>query len=153
MKREDTLGYQFRLIHNQLHRIMEAKRSEHADDLTAMQSWIVGYLKDHEDKVVCQRDIEVAFSISRATASNMLSVMERKGLIVRSAVEHDARLKQLLLTEHARNMQMQVEQDASEMEERIRAGMTAEEVAVFQRLMRLVMDNLDVEQQNLVNYH
>ena len=101
IKRSETIGYKIRLLHNQLHKNMEAKRMENEDNLTGMQRWTLGFLKDHSDCEVYQKDIEEAFSISRATASNMLGVMERKGLIKRVAVSHDARLKRLVLTDKA----------------------------------------------------
>ena len=101
IKRSETIGYKIRLLHNQLHKNMEAKREENEDNLTGMQRWTLGFLKDHADREVYQRDIEEAFSVSRATASNMLAVMERKGLIERAQVSHDARLKRLVLTDKA----------------------------------------------------
>ena len=101
IKRSETIGYKIRLLHNQLHKNMEAKREENEDNLTGMQRWTLGFLKDHADREVYQRDIEEAFSVSRATASNMLAVMERKGLIERAQVSHDARLKRLGVTDKA----------------------------------------------------
>ena len=103
------------------HRIqnMEAKRMENEDNLTGMQRWILGFLKDHSDCEVYQKDIEEAFSISRATASNMLGVMERKGLIERAQVSHDARLKRLVLTDKAAALLDGAERDIREMEARL----------------------------------
>ena len=83
-----------------------------------MQRWTLGFLKDHSDCEVYQKDIEEAFSISRATASNMLGVMERKGLIKRVAVSHDARLKRLVLTDKAAALLDGAERDIQEMEAR-----------------------------------
>ena len=53
---------------------------------------------DHADTEIYQKDIEQEFKVSRATASNMLQLMERKGLIVRESVSCDARLKKISLT-------------------------------------------------------
>lgn len=52
---------------------------------------IVQYLHEHRDSDVFQYDIERAFSITRSTASRVLGLMEKKGLITRSAVDWDAR--------------------------------------------------------------
>ena len=49
-----------------------------------MDAW---YLNDHADTETYQKDIEQEFKVSRATASNMLQLMERKGLIVRESVD------------------------------------------------------------------
>lgn len=150
MKRSSTVGYKIRLIHNQIHKRMEAKRQENEEGLTltGMQRWTMGFLVDHEGEDIYQRDIEAAFSVSRATASNMLQVMERKGLIKRVSVEHDARLKKLLLTEDARSMLERVERDVNEMEEMLIRGMTKEEVAVLMGYLDRIIGNLDLNQEN-----
>lgn len=150
MKRSSTVGYKIRLIHNQIHKRMEAKRQENEEGLTltGMQRWTMGFLVDHEGEDIYQRDIEAAFSVSRATASNMLQVMERKGLIKRVSVEHDARLKKLLLTEDARSMLERVERDVNEMEEMLIKGMTKEEVAVLMGYLDRIIGNLDINQEN-----
>ena len=132
IKRSETIGYKIRLLHNQIHKNMEAKRMENEDNLTGMQRWTLGFLKDHSDCEVYQKDIEEAFSISRATASNMLGVMERKGLIKRVAVSHDARLKRL------------AERDIREMEARLTAGLSAEDVEHLKRCLDQMLQNLDV---------
>ena len=86
MRHEDSVGYKMRLIHNRIHKQMEAKRLENEGDITGMQRWTLGYLNDHADTEIYQKDIEQEFKVSRATASNMLQLMERKGLIVRESV-------------------------------------------------------------------
>lgn len=144
IKREDTVGYKIRLLHNQLHKNMEARRKENQDDLTGMQRWTMGFLKDHSNQDVYQRDIEEAFAVSRATVSNMLSVMERRGLIERVSVEHDARLKKLVLTQKAENMLERAEQDICAMEARLTDGMNQEEVVRLLGYLDLMLSNLGV---------
>ena len=63
-----------------------------------MQGWIIGYLYQNRDKEVFQRDIQEQFSIRRSTVTGILQLMEKNGLITRSSVERDARLKKLELT-------------------------------------------------------
>lgn len=144
IRREETVGYKIRLLHNQLHKNMEARREENGDDLTGMQRWTLGFLRDHQNQNVYQRDIEEAFAVSRATASNMLSVMERKGLIERVAVEHDARLKKLVLTERAVNMLEHVERDILNMEARLTDGMSPGDVAQLLKYLDQMLWNLGV---------
>ena len=82
MRHEDNVGYKMRLIHNRIHKQMEAKRIENEGNITGMQRWTLGFLNDRADTEIYQKDIEQEFKVSRATASNMLQLMERKGLIV-----------------------------------------------------------------------
>ena len=49
MRHEDSVGYKMRLIHNRIHKQMEAKRIENEGDVTGMQRWTLGYLNDHAD--------------------------------------------------------------------------------------------------------
>lgn len=146
MRRKNTVGYKIRLIHNQIHKQMEAKRSANENDLalTGMQRWTMGFLKDHEEEVLYQRDIETEFQVSRATASNMLAVMERKGLIERRPVEHDARLKQLILTERARTLMERAQEDIRQMEETLLAGLSKEEVEGLKTTLDKLLVNLGV---------
>lgn len=146
MGRKDTIGFKIRLIHNQIHKTMEAKRRENErEGLTGMQRWTMGFLKDHGGEDIYQKDIEAEFSVSRATASNMLQLMERKELIERIPVEHDGRLKKIVLTSQACQMMERARLDIEEMEESLTAGMDPEEVALFQNFLNRVLQNLGVD--------
>lgn len=148
MRRKDTIGFKIRLIHNQIHKMMEAKRKENEGDLTGMQCWMMRFIKDREGENVYQRDIEKEFKISRATASNILSVMERKGLVERLPVEHDARLKKLVLTERARDMQERAERDMREMEDRLVQGLSDSEIFQLKNALNRILENLGVEEEH-----
>ena len=51
----DTIGYKIRLLHNQIHKRMEAKRQENEKEpLTGMQRWTLGFLRDHDGKDIYQ---------------------------------------------------------------------------------------------------
>lgn len=142
MKRKEAVGYKIRLIHNEVHKRMEAKRLKNTDEATGMQRWIMGFLMEHDGQEICQREIEAEFSVSRATVSQMLAVMERQGLICRAPVAHDARLKQIVLTERARKMVKQARADVDEMEALLTAGMTEAERAQFLGYLDRVLKNL-----------
>ena len=145
MIHKEKVGYKIRLLHNQIHKIMEGKRLQNEGDLTGMQRWVIGYLSSHEKEDIYQKDIEAAFSISRATASNMLSTMERYELIQRVTVEHDARLRKIVLTDKAVEMLRKASDDVQEMEARLLHGMTEEEIAQLNRLLGRMMENLEIE--------
>ena len=51
---------------------------------TMMQKMFLGYLEVHEDQPVFQKDLESAFHIRRSTATGILQIMMRDGLIVRA---------------------------------------------------------------------
>lgn len=148
MELQNTVGSKIRLIHNQIKKVMEPKREANGGKLTGMQRWILGFLEAHADREICQRDIEAAFSISRATASNMLKTMEGRGLIARVPVAHDARLKKVVLTEKAGKIKRQAKQDMQEMEEQLTRGISEEELAVLHRCLDRMLKNLGVERDD-----
>ena len=147
MNPNETVGHRIRLIHNQIHKIMEANRRAEDDDMepTAMQRWMIGFLVEHEGQDVYQRDIEAAFNISRATASNMLKAMEHRGMIERVCVEYDARLRKIILTPAAKKHQMQAEQAVKNMEERLVRGLSDEQRQTLFYCLDHMLQNLGVD--------
>ena len=137
------IGYKIRLIHNQIHKRMEEKKLENEKEpLTGKQRWTLRYLSEHEGQAVYQRDIEEAFKISRATASNMLSVMERRGFIERQPVEHDARLKKIVMTDLACDTIKRANQDVKEMETLLQQGLSGEDVVHLKKCLDIILKNL-----------
>lgn len=137
-----TIGGKVRDIHNAIKTHVNAHRNQTTPDLTAMQTWVIGFLYGKGDTVVYQKHVEEEFKISRATASNMLGLMEKKGLIERKPVESDARLKRLVLTQKAINIHNYVMEDIRLTESTIVKGMTKEEVAIFKDLLDRALNNL-----------
>ncbi len=133
-----------RLIHNRIHKQMEAKRLANEGDITGMQRWTMGYLNEHSGEEIYQKDIEQEFKVSRATASNMLQLMEKKGLVTRESVSHDARLKKISLTQKAKNMVQRADMDVREMEETVLNGFDKEETAQLKAYLDRIMENIGV---------
>ncbi len=100
---------------------------EDDDQMTRMHHWIIGYLYREQDKDIFQRDVEAEFKISRSTTSSMLTLMEKKGLIVRQGVPGDARLKKLTLTEKARQLHLLHINKINEIDAVINGAITPEE--------------------------
>lgn len=145
LRKEENVGYKLRLLHNQLHNHIEHQKEQNEyiiSDLTRMQRFTIGFLYMHSEEEIYQKDLETEFAISRATASNMLSVMERKGLITREPVVHDARLKRLVLTEPARQMHRQVEQDIKETEKLLTKGMSEDDKRQLHQYLDVMIQNL-----------
>lgn len=145
LNKEGNIGYKLRLLHNQLHNRMEYKTKQCEcvqEGLTRMQRFTIGFLYRHSEEEIYQKHLETEFAISRATASNMLSVMERKGLITREAVAHDARLKQIVLTERAKNLHRQIEEDIRETENLLTKGMSEEDRQQLHQYLDVMIQNM-----------
>ncbi|MBQ1503926.1 MAG: MarR family transcriptional regulator [Oscillospiraceae bacterium] len=115
------------------------------EQLTGMQGWVVGYIYDHRDRDIFQRDLESVFSVRRSTMTNMLKLLEKNGFITRESVEHDARLKKILLTPKAILNHEHVIANLKTTEEKLCEGLTQEEIETFLRIIRKIERNLDSE--------
>ena len=113
------------------------------DDTTPMQGRTLGFLYCNKDKVICQKDIEQEFLISRATASKMLQSMEKKELITRKELKEDARLKQILLTKKGEQQHLKMMNFFSGVEKLLVDGMTKEEADELSSLLKRVRHNLE----------
>ncbi|MCT6827738.1 MAG: MarR family winged helix-turn-helix transcriptional regulator [Lactobacillus helsingborgensis] len=70
--------------------------------LTGTQMLIIEYLASFaQNKSIYQKDIEHEFNIRKSTATNILRLMENKGLIYKKVDQRDTRLKAILLTDKA----------------------------------------------------
>ncbi len=148
-KPEETFGHRFRLIHNAIEKGIERRLGAVPEEerLTGVQCATLHYLFHHEDTDVFQKDIEAAFHISRATASNILKGMEKKGLIQRMPIEHDGRLKKLVLTQKAYEHDKQARIGIEKTERWVTRGMTEEEINTFRLLLDRAIQNLvDMDQ-------
>ena len=112
------------------------------DNVTGTHGYVICYLMGHDGEDVFQRDIEKRFSIRRSTATEILNLMQKNGLINRSAVESDARLKKITLTDKARNLFKVVEKDRSEFEASVFEGFSLDEIAALSGYLERITENL-----------
>lgn len=112
------------------------------DRVTGTNGWIIGYLAGNEGKDIFQRDIEKDFSITRSTASKVIDLMVKKGLIERSAVSYDARLKKLSLTPKAWMLHTKMEQCGRKVHDMAMRGFSEEEEAALHEYLRRIRENM-----------
>ena len=68
MCEERKLGNDIRVIHNMIGAYCDRYGADQRDGVAPMQGRTLGFLYCNKDKVICQKDIEQEFLISRATA-------------------------------------------------------------------------------------
>lgn len=143
MCKERKLGNDIRVIHNMIGMYCDRYGADHRDGVAPMQGRTLGFLYCNKDKVICQKDIEQEFLISRATASKMLQSMEKKELITRKELKEDARLKQILLTKRGEQQHLKMMNFFSGVEKLLVDGMTKEEADELYSLLKRVRHNLE----------
>ena len=114
------------------------------DRATMMQTWIIGFvqLRDSEGKDTFQKDIEEEFSINRSTASEMLTLMNKRELIERVPVDYDGRLKKIVLTQKSLEIHEWINQTMMQLHEKLTNGLSSEEIEIFMDVIDKMIHNL-----------
>ena len=145
----DRVGAEIGMLHNLLRRQM-ACMTENSENITGMQAMIVHQLIMHEKQGdLFQKDLETAFQMRRSTATGILQLMEQHGIIRREPVEHDGRLKRLVLTEQARAMDKRIGERMKQMEQLLRQGITEDELKGWFAVCEKIRSNLEQYQCNM----
>ena len=110
--------------------------------ITETEGLIMGFLCDHPERELYQRDVEEVFCIRRSTASRFLQNLERDGMLVRQSVPRDARLKKLIPTEKALAVHACIAEKFQIAEKLMTAGLTEGEVEQFIATARKIQRNL-----------
>ena len=141
---ERKLGFEIHRSSRLVKRFMDNDATQlYVDKMTGTHGWVIGYFYHNRDKDIFQKDFEQEFNIRRSTASNILALIEKNGLIVRESVPYDARLKKITLTKKAIEIQHIVESAFEKLEDTIQAGITPEELEVFYRVLDKINSNLE----------
>ncbi|MBO5110579.1 MAG: MarR family transcriptional regulator [Clostridia bacterium] len=136
------ISHEIKVVAHLLRREFETSEElAYADRMTGANSRLIGFLA-HARGDVFQRDVETHFSVRRSTASLMVRALEEKGLIRREAVNSDARLKKLTLTEAGHRVHQVVDAALERIDRRATAGIPEEELEAFRRTLEKMRANL-----------
>ena len=128
--KHDHLGNQIIILSNQVKHYLH--QAAEVEGISGSQSRILHYISEFSKKTeVYQKDVEEFFYLRRSTVTQMLQAMEKNGLIRRSSVARDARLKKLELTEAGQALEAQIHTRVMQMEQRLRESLTEEEITQF----------------------
>ena len=139
-----SFGREIKRISNLIKRLVDnCENGKYIDEVTGNNAFIIGYLADHPDEDVFQKDLEEVFSVRRSTMSGIILRMEQKGFLVRIPVDHDARLKKLILTEKGEAIHALMETNIKDAERKLLDGFSEEEKETLFRLLQKLRTNLE----------
>ncbi len=139
---EKDCGAWINLLSHRVKARMDAKFQDLG--ITGVQSRVIFYILKHcEDGPVFQRDLESAFRLSRSTATGILQLLERNGIIRRESVESDARLKSLVPTQRASELDEQVRACLRETDRMLTRGISDGQLQLFKETAAQMLHNLD----------
>ena len=146
---QNNIGHKVRIINNNIDKYFHTSWEKAGIEPTRMQCATLHYLRAHQDKEVFQKDLEATFAISGATATNILKVMEKDGLIRRIPVESDARLKKLEMTEKGKAFDEVARGNVHRLESGMKKGFTEEELTIFRSYLdRMTQNIVDLVEEN-----
>ena len=110
-------------------------------DLTASQTFSLIYLFEAKraQKEVNQKDIEREMDVSNPTVTGILNRLEHKGLIERVECPSDARVRNIVVTEKALEIDKQLQTKFREAEEELIASLSEKEADELQRLLKKIL--------------
>lgn len=146
MQKERHIGFEIRTINNLIKRRLEQHKPEEFKQSTGVHGWAIRYFYENRSEDIFQRDFETRFSIRRSTATNMLKLMEKNGLIKRETMDYDARLKKIVLTDKAIAIHKKATQNIEVFESTLKNGITKEELDSFYIVLDKIKANLEVEE-------
>ena len=137
------VGLELLSLNNMIRRFFEfSSHKKEIETVTGNNGWIIGFLADNADREIFQRDIEDHFTITRSTASKVLSLMEQKGLVRRMAVSQDARLKKIVLTDKAHEITKIMLDDRNKLENTLMKGFTQDEEKLLVNYLTRMKENI-----------
>ncbi len=137
------IGKYIQIVSRQLKRNMDETLSKY--NVTGVQSMVIGYIyKKSKNGEVFAKDIEEEFEMRKATVAGIIQLMESNGFIERKAKEGDCRLKSIVLTPKALEIQAIVKKQVNIAEKNIVNEMTKEEQKQFLTLLKKASINLEV---------
>ena len=138
------IGFELHKTSRLIKRYMDSDAAKsYVDKVTGTHGWAMGYLFHNRDRDIFQKDFEQEFNIRRSTASSILSLMEKNGLIKRESVDYDARLKKITLTEKAIEIQTIVDTAFGRMENMLGQNISDSELEIFFSVLDKICENLN----------
>jgi DNA-binding MarR family transcriptional regulator len=115
------------------------------NEISGTNSVLLGFISRNinEGKDVYQKDIEKEFGITRSTASKVITLMEKKELVIRVGVEGDARLKKLVLTEKAEELNAKAREEINNYDSKLLKGFSEKETNLLFDFLARINKNLE----------
>lgn len=99
---------------------------------------IIGFLAENDDREIYQKDIEQYFSLTAPSVSNKLRDLQKKELVDRVYSKVDTRLKQVIMTEKAWDIDRRMRDEIESFESRINSLLAEDE----KDQLSLILDKL-----------
>jgi len=111
-------------------------------ELNAQQGQMMGYIFEHQDKGIIQKDLAEHFDRKGATITSMLQGLEKKGYIKRVIPEDNERQKKIYLLKKGTDLVEEFNKIFMDVEKNITQGLTEAESETFMKLLIKVKETM-----------
>lgn len=139
---QKSVGFEMRAITNQLKRHINSLPVFQQYDLRGGRGYILGFIYDHRDRKIYQKDIEEEMSLRKSSVTSLLNNLEKSGLIERKSSPEDARLKSVVLTERGIVVHEEIASEIARVEKRLISGFSIEEVEKLSVFLSRIENNI-----------
>lgn len=140
MYEKKTVGRCIGKLSNQIRRRLDACSAK--SGVSGAQGRVLHFILAQSEDVF-QRDIEQEFNMRPPSATELLKMMQKNGLIRRESTAQDGRLKKIIVTEKAAMLVGQVFPDLEKLERDLTEGIPPEQLEVFFRVVERMSENLN----------
>ena len=110
------------------------------DTFSAKHGWMIGYFV-RQTEPIYPKDLEQVFHFPKSTLADILSMLEKDGLIKKVPVDGDGRKKQIIVTEKGIAFNQATEGQIVEVEDYIVDGISEEDIEVAERVLEKIKEN------------
>lgn len=114
-------------------------------EYSGTQGKVIHYLFANRTETIYQKNIEEVFGLRASTATELVSSLEKMGVLKRVPSKKDARFREIILTEKADTLKQDVFHDMKALEERLIHNIDQEELNTWINVTCKMLNNLGEE--------
>ena len=126
-------------LHRQMRRDNHKLFAEYGITHVQMHAMIFIQCESNEGKSVCQKDIEKQVNLRPSAMSTMLTNLEKRGFLIRTVSDDDARTKCVRLTEKGKNVCLKDKLLMDKCDTIVQTALTEDEQEIFKNLLLKIM--------------
>ena len=139
LKNEDV-GFICKRISERMQRYSSSDLREYG--MTLVQFHVLNFLLQSED-FVSQKDLENYMETNHSSVAGIVSRLEDKGLVLCTRDSVDKRQKLLQVTEEGKKIYVTLQQSKDELNDKMVAGLSTNEIIQLKSLLERVYNNLE----------
>ncbi|MCP0886359.1 MarR family winged helix-turn-helix transcriptional regulator [Ligilactobacillus sp. WILCCON 0076] len=139
----DTLGFQIKQLSIYLSQYANHQIMLHdLTNITEIQQWVLSYLYAHKEQETFQSTLQQCFGLKKSTVSELITRMQKNGLVTLATSSVDGRRKTISLTPYSLKKAFAINSMIEANEIQLQKDLTEEELTLFIQLSKKIKNNI-----------